>query len=269
MTEKAIGLRPCALITGASMGLGAEFARQLARNGYDLLLVARSKDKLETIAQECRSAGSRVAWLSSDLTAEGETRRVAEWALDLPDGLRTTMLVNNAGFGDAGAFSEMDPDRVSGMVRLNVLALTELTSRLLPILRQAPPGQARIILVSSVAGYQPLPYFAVYAATKAFVTHFGEALHEELRPDGIRVTVLCPGVTRTEFGKNGRGLAKELFAKGASAAAVVDQAIAANEKGRAICNTADSVRITLSRLVPRGIVRKVAGQIARRILVTR
>jgi short-subunit dehydrogenase len=257
---------PCALITGASMGLGAEFARQLARQGYDLLLVARSADKLESVAQECRSEGSRVTWLSADLTAEGEVTRVAQWALSQPDGLSTTFVINNAGFGDAGPFASMTPDRVSGMVRLNVLALVELTLLLLPILRQAPKGQAKVLLVSSVAGFQPLPYFGVYAATKAFVTHFGEAIHEELGREGITVTTLCPGVTKTEFGKNGQGLATELFSSGASATAVVIRGLAACDRGRALCTTADSLRIALSRLLPRSLVRRVAGLVARRLL---
>ncbi len=255
-----------ALITGASMGLGAEFARQYAARGTHVLLVARSADKLESVAQECRSAGVQAAWYSTDLMAPGEVEKIATWAAENSEGLTPTILVNNAGFGDAGPFESMSPERVGDMVRLNVLALTELTARILPLLKVAPRGTARIIQVSSVAGYQPLPYFGVYAATKAYVTHFGEALAEELAEDGIGVTVLCPGVTKTEFGNNGKGLATEFFVQGDSAVTVVQQAIRASDQRQVLCNTAHSVRIALSRLTPRWLVRKVAGWMARRLL---
>jgi short-subunit dehydrogenase len=163
----------------------------------------------------------------------------------------------------------MGRDRVQDMIRLNILALTDLTHGLLPLIKKAPSGQGRIVLISSVASYQPIPYFAVYAATKAFVTHLGEALYEELHKEGIQVTTICPGVTKTEFGRNGQGLAQHFFDRGDTAASVVQKSIRGIERGAVVVNTADQIRIVLSRLVPRFLVRKIAALIARRLLAQR
>jgi short-subunit dehydrogenase len=186
-----------ALITGASAGLGAEFARQLAPYAQSLVLVARRNDRLEALRAEL---GGKFPELSvfvyvADLSNEGARIAFANWLRE--QGITIDFLVNNAGLGDHGAFETSEWDRVRAMLDVNVAALTHLTHLLLPSLRGA--GRSAILNVSSVAGFFPLPNMAVYAATKAYVTSFSEALRMELRDTGVSVTALCPGPVKTEF----------------------------------------------------------------------
>lgn len=186
-----------ALITGASSGLGEEFALQLAPYAGTLILVARRQERLEALRNELLSVHSKLNVLTyvADLSREEERTALAEW---LPSqNLQVDFLVNNAGLGDRGAFSASDWERVRSMIDVNISALTHLTHLLIPSMLQS--GRAAVLNVSSVASLFPMPNMAVYGATKAYVTSLSEALSMELRPKGITVTALCPGPVPTEF----------------------------------------------------------------------
>lgn len=184
------------LITGASSGIGEAMARQLAAEQQPLVLVARRADKLEALANELKQAhGLRVEVLAADLEVPGAAAKLVATVEAL--GLSVDTLINNAGFGINAEFAEMDAERVSAMLQLNVLALTELAHTVLPGMKSRLRG--RILNVASVAAFQPCPRFAVYGASKAYVLSFTEALAAEVAKDGIKVTAVCPGATRTEF----------------------------------------------------------------------
>jgi hypothetical protein len=185
------------LITGASAGIGCEFARQLAPVASKMILVARRDDRLETLELELKAInpGLKLFRRSLDLRRPAELESLCDW-LD-ESGLTLDLLINNAGAGDHGPFVESEWERVDSMLQVNVRALTYLTFRVLPAMRKA--GNGAILNVSSVAGLLPLPNSAVYAATKAYVTSFSEALRAELRLSNISVTALCPGPVETEF----------------------------------------------------------------------
>lgn len=185
-----------ALVTGASSGIGAEFARQLAARGMHLILVARRENLLKQLAEELhRLHGTKCEIIVADLSlAEEPARLLAEVERR---GLTIELLVNNAGFGYRGEIETTDIPRVLEMIRLNIGALTELTLRVLPGMMQR--GHGGVINVGSVAGFQPVGYMSVYAASKAYVLHFSESLWAEAREKGVTVTTLCPGPTRTDF----------------------------------------------------------------------
>jgi short-subunit dehydrogenase len=185
-----------ALVTGASSGLGEVFARELAKRGANVVLVARSQDRLEALAHELRGRFQvSVEVLTCDLSEPGAgtglARRVGE------QGVQIDVLINNAGFGLFGLLHETDPARLGQEVQLNVAALTELTCAVLPGMLAGDRGA--IVNVASTAAFQPLPYMAVYGATKAYVLSFTEALWAETRGSAVRVTALCPGATDTAF----------------------------------------------------------------------
>lgn len=184
------------LITGASSGLGAEFAQHLARRGADLVLVARRRDRLEELARRLHDAhGVRTTVIEADLSApDAAGSLVAE--LEARD-IKVSSLVNNAGFGMAGPIAEADPRQLHEMVMLNVATLTDLTRALLPQLVQ--DGRGVLVNIASAAAYQPLPGMAAYAASKAYVLSLTQALAYETRDSGLRVLALSPGPTRTEF----------------------------------------------------------------------
>jgi len=185
------------LITGASSGIGREFARQLAPVVSTMVLVARRNDRLEALELELKIVNPEleVYCRQLDLSEQTELKRFCDW-LD-ESALTVDLLVNNAGLGDRGAFAEGKWERVHSMLQVNVGALTYLVYRILPSMRKS--GCGAILNVSSVAGLIPVPNFAVYAATKAYVTSFSEALRAELRNSNISVTALCPGHVPTEF----------------------------------------------------------------------
>jgi len=185
-----------ALITGASSGIGAEFARQLAPHARALILVARRLDRLEALKRELDRPGLTIHCHTADLADEVQIEALL--ASLAASGERVSLLINNAGLGDHGFFEESDWSRVSAMLDVNITALTRLTHALLPDLVRA--GRGAILNVSSIASLLPLPKMAVYAATKAYVTSFSEALRGELRGTGVSVTALCPGPVNTEFG---------------------------------------------------------------------
>ena len=186
-----------ALITGASSGLGAEFARQLAPYARSLVLVARRNDRLEELAGELRGIHRDldVRIYCADLASEDKRTELAGWLRK--ESISVDFLINNAGLGDHGKFDASDWNRVRAMLDVNIAALTHLTHLLVPSMLGG--GRAAVLNVSSVASFFPLPQMAVYSATKAYVTSFSEALAIELRPRGITVTALCPGPVPTEF----------------------------------------------------------------------
>ncbi len=187
--------RRTALITGASSGMGVEFARQLGRQGYAVVLVARRLERLEALASELSAEGCSSAVIPADLSVPGAAQRLVS-ELDAR-GVAPDLLVNNAGVGLYGPVLGHAPERVGAMLQLNVVALTELA--LLLGRRMAERGSGAILNVSSTSSFQPDPWVAVYGASKAFVTSFSLALGEELSPQGVRVLTFCPGLTRTEF----------------------------------------------------------------------
>ncbi|MEP4079234.1 SDR family NAD(P)-dependent oxidoreductase [Haloferula sp.] len=191
--------RRCAVVTGASSGLGEEFARQLAPCCKTLVLVARREERLEVLAQKLRAehSGLEVGVLVADLTDSSERESVV--AKIAKANLQPDLLINNAGMGDYGEFTEAAWPKLESMLRLNVEALTHLSHALVPPMKEG--GGGAIINVSSLACLLPIPDFAVYAATKAYVTSFSEALRLELQEHGIGVTALCPGPVHTEFGE--------------------------------------------------------------------
>jgi short-subunit dehydrogenase len=186
-----------ALITGASAGIGREFARQLAGRARSLILVARREQRLDDLRDELQLQNPNVAVLirKTDLANVGQLNELLEW-LDR-ERIDVDLLINNAGLGDSGAFATSDPIRNEQMTLVNIVALTTLTRHLLP--RMIGRRHGGILNVSSSAGFLPIPDFAVYAATKAYVTSFSEALRVELRGTGVSICALCPGPVHTEF----------------------------------------------------------------------
>jgi short-subunit dehydrogenase len=185
-----------ALITGASSGIGAEFARQLAARGMHLVLTARREQLLTQLAGELHQAhGTKTEIIVADLSKAQEPARLLDEVRKR--GLTIELLVNNAGFGQIAEIEKTDVSRVLEMLRVNVSALTELTYRVLPAMLER--GHGGIINVASVAAFQPVGYMGPYAASKAYVLHFSESLWAESRDRGVTVTALCPGTTRTDF----------------------------------------------------------------------
>jgi uncharacterized protein len=247
-----------ALVTGASSGLGEEFARQLAARGHDLTLVARRDSRLQALAKKLRHDHSvKVAVHSADLGSAAGRGPVATM-------LRTKgpwLLVNNAGFGTRGRFAELDPDREIAEVDLNVVALHEFTVAV--IAGNVAAGAGAVVNVASTAAYQPLPYMATYAATKAFVLHFTEAIAQELHGTGVRALALCPGPTRTEFHEVADMEAVFDKLMPMSAQAVVRSALRALDRGHAICvpGVHNLILAQGPRLVPRSALRRVIAPI--------
>lgn len=185
-----------ALITGASSGIGLELSKLFARDSYNLVLVARSTQKLETLASELRQAyGVEVMVLTADLSRQGAAKEVFEAVRARDTDIHT--LVNNAGFGIHRPLAETDADEIVRMLQVNMVTLTELTRLFLPGMLRRKSG--RILNVGSTGSFSPSPFMAAYVASKGYVLSFSEGLAEELRGTGVTVTALCPGVTRTGF----------------------------------------------------------------------
>jgi short-subunit dehydrogenase len=184
------------LITGASSGIGADMARQLAERGYNVTLVARRRERLEELADELREAHDvHVDVETCDLGSPAARGRLIK---KLQEGEREVVGVcNNAGFGNLGNFLDHELEKETDVVRLNVEAVHQITGAFLP--RMVEQGAGAVLNVASTAAFQPLPGFATYAASKAFVHSFSEAVHAELSGTGVSVTSVCPGFTRTEF----------------------------------------------------------------------
>ena len=250
--------RPRALITGASAGIGVEFARQLAKRGYDLVLAARRKERMDALAEELSDATVEV--VAVDLvTDEG----VGELETMLRSG-SIDLLVNNAGYGTFGEFAKLPLDRELAQLDLNVRALMRLShAAAVPMVERK---RGAIINVASAAAFQAIPYNATYSATKAFVLHFSEALHEELKPHGVTVTCLCPGPVKTEFqevaGLDADGIPAMAWM---SAASVVSSAISAMRSGRAITipGALNMATAASSKFAPRFLTRRIAAAMFR------
>ncbi len=250
--------RPRALITGASSGIGAEFARQLGRQGYDLVLVARRKDAMDALAAQIPNVDVEV--VPADLVSDAGVAAVAG-RLEAGD---IDLLVNNAGYGTFGEFAKLPLDRELAELDLNVRALMRLSHAAATVMLERKRGA--IINVASTAAFQAVPHNATYAATKAFVLHFSEALHEELKPHGVTVTCLCPGPVKTEFqevaGLDAGGVPSIAWT---SVDHVVRAAIAAMRSGRAITvpGAVNMATAASSKLTPRFLTRKIAGAMFR------
>jgi len=259
------GPRRRALVTGASAGIGEAFARRLARDAYDLVLVARRKERLEALAGELAERhGMRVQVQPADLaTPEGLAAVVAavsEPALDL--------LVNNAGFGTVGPLAAQDAQREAREILLNVLAVHQLTRAALP--EMLARGRGAIINVSSLAGEIASPYTATYAATKAFVTRLSEAVYEEVKDSGVRVQALLPGFTRTEFQEQAGVDADSVPALAwMQPDQVVEASLRALERGDALCipGAGNKLLGMVQALAPRGVSRRLLGALQRRRIV--
>ncbi len=251
-----------ALITGASSGIGECLARALAARQRNLVLVARSKAKLETLAAEFRAAHKVLAEVvDCDLSVAGASARLA--ALLGERKLEIDLLVNNAGFGAHGEFWKLPLDRQAEMLRLNVQAVVELTHLL--VARMVERRAGAIINVSSTASFQALPYTLVYGGTKAFVTSFSMGLAEELRPYGVRVVTLCPGGTATNFFSAGGYRRPEMFPSLQPVEEVVEAALGALERGGGVVvpGLANKLGVALQRFVPRAWPVKIAARMFR------
>ena len=244
------------LITGASAGLGADFARQCSARGERLVLVARRRDKLEALASELGNARS----VAMDLGLPGATAALVADLAAHDEQVGT--LINNAGFGLWGKFALLDGARQRVMIDLNCGTLVELTHAVLPGMIER--GQGAILNLASTAAFQPGPGMAVYFATKAFVLSFSEALHEEVASKGVRVTALCPGPTRTEFadvaGFKGNGAFDKISARSED---VVAMGLRALDKGHAVAvpGLINKAGAQAHRIVPRCLLRKVTAAI--------
>ena len=247
-------LRPVAVITGASAGIGVELARVFARHGHELALVARREERLNALADEIAAAGgSRPIVIIADLTQDGSAQRIGE-ALAAA-GAEPQYIVNNAGFGLLGAAANNDRAEQLAMIDLNVRVLTELSLAFIDALARHKGG---VLNVGSMAGFLPGPGMAVYYASKAFVLSFSEALHSELSMRGVRVTVLCPGPVPTEFaeraGVKNKSLAPEIMSL--PAGYVAEQGYRGLMAGRRVVvpGTVNKLLRALIWLVPRSVL---------------
>jgi short-subunit dehydrogenase len=256
--------RPVALVTGASAGIGKELARRFARGGHDLILTARRAGELHALAGELRAAGVGARVVPADLSDPAAPRRLFDEVAAA--GLTVDVLVNNAGFGVYGPFAAADPDRLLAMVRVNVLALTELTRLYIP--GMVARGRGRVLNVASTAAFQPGPLMAGYYATKAYVLSLSEALAHELRGTGVTVTCLCPGPTRTEFASAAAAEGSKLFDSPnvADAAPVADAGYRATMRGQRLVIPGLLNRLGAfgARLMPRPLMLRVIERIQSR-----
>jgi short-subunit dehydrogenase len=253
-----------ALVTGASSGLGAEFAALFAADGHDIIVVARRRERLEEIARVLKGRYPKVTVhvIEQDLSKAGAGAELFARVSTLGD---IDFLVNSAGFATSGAFVENPIAKELELVDLNIRALLEITHLFLPAMVKR--GSGRILNVGSTAGFQPGPFMSNYYASKAFVNHFSEGLQEELRGTGVTCTVLAPGATRTEFAAAAGVADSRLFKAGAASA--VDVARAGYQgmlRGRTvvIAGWMNWIMVQAVRVSPRALSRKVTGFLNRR-----
>src|SRR3954470_3970148 len=251
------------LITGASSGIGEAFARKLASQGENVLLVARSEDKLASICNELGRAGSNVSaqYVALDLTEADAAKKL--FAETERRGLEIEMLVNNAGFGSMGDFTTQELERELAIIDLNIKALVALTYYFLKPMRERKRGT--IINVASTAAFQGVPYMATYSATKAFVLSFSEALWDENRAHGVHIMALCPGVTETNFFAAAHQTGKPPMRTMQTPEQVVDTALKGLKRGKShiVSGWANYLTTESERLVPRWLVARIAGKAMR------
>ena len=253
-------LRPVTIITGASAGIGAALAREFARNGHALALVARRQDRLHALAEEIAAAGGvRPLVIVADLQQRDAARLIGD-AL-AAQGAEPQFMVNNAGFGLVGTAAALDRDEQLTMIDLNMRALTELSVAFVDSLARHRGG---ILNVGSVAGFLPGPGMAVYYASKAYVLSFSEALHSELKARGVRVSVLCPGPVPTEFaaraGVKGRSLAPDFLSQSAEEVAEAGYRGLMRGQRTIIPGPLNKLLVLLIRLFPRRLAMAVVDR---------
>jgi short-subunit dehydrogenase len=252
------------LITGASGGIGYELAKLFARDHHNLVLVARSADKLGQVATELRARGVTVKTIALDLAAPPAPKFLFDQLQR--EGMVADILVNNAGYGAFGDFAQMPEEEIRGQIDLNIRALTELTRLFLPPMLARRSG--RIMNVASTAGFQPGPLLAVYYATKAYVISFSEAIANELHNSGVTVTCFCPGATHTAFAARAGVEKSRLFKLGAmSAEKVALDGYRAVMEGRtlAISGTHNWLVAQSTRFAPRKMVTAISRWVAEKV----
>jgi short-subunit dehydrogenase len=253
-------LRPLALVTGASSGIGANLARELAKDGHDLILCARRVEPMAALAEEFKNLGCKSTIMAADFSKSGAAAALVR-DLEARD-LSFDVLINAAGLGANGRFDASDPGRVTEMLQVNVMALTELTRLLLPPMVARRKG--KVMLVASTAAFQPGPQMAVYCASKTYVLSFGEAIAYELQGSGVTVTTLCPGATDTEFAHvadaGGSALFKGLLPvmSASDVAQIGYQGLKAG-RGVVITGLVNKIMATSSRLSPTPVSLRIAN----------
>lgn len=258
MTSTANG-KPWALITGASAGIGATFARALARKGLNCVLVARRKDRLDELAAELtRDHGVECRVFPQDLGEFDAPKRLFEYTQ--AQGLEISTLINNAGFGSHGKFIELDPEWEMRMIDVNCRALVGISRMYAP--RMAERGRGQIVHLASVAAFQPCPYMSTYGATKAFILMFSEALWAEMLAHGVHVTAVCPGPTQSEFfqvARYGAARGREFVVE--TSEVVVERGLAALEANRLymVSGFINWMKAFAVRFFPRSLVARVAA----------
>lgn len=248
--------RRWAIVTGASSGIGMQFARQLSRRGHPVLAVARRRERLEELANQAAAHGGRIEPLTGDLATEQGVAAVVRRVEELGE---IELLINNAGLANAGDFQGAFLERESSAIRLNIEAVVRLSHCVLQTMVRDRRGA--IINVASVVAFQPFPHFAVYAATKAFVLSFTEALAVEVKGTGVRILALCPGSVATElemFAHN-EGLLGKL--PSLTVDQVVEAGLQALEKGRVVkvVGTLNRILPFMGRFAPRWAMRRLMG----------
>jgi uncharacterized protein len=250
------------LITGASGGIGYELARLFARDHHNLVLVARSREKLAQVATELQPTGVTIKTIAFDLAQLPASKFLFDQLQS--EGIAVDILINNAGFGTHGEFAQTAEEEILGQIQLNISALTELTRLFLPPMIQRRSG--RIMNVASTAGFQPGPLMAVYYATKAYVISFTEAIANELRDSGVTVTCFCPGATRTGFAKRAgiekSRLFKSMAAMNAEKVALEGYRAVMEGRGLAISGAHNWIVAQSTRFAPRKMVTAVSRWIA-------
>lgn len=249
-----------ALITGASAGIGAAFAYTLAERQTNLVLVARSEAKLQKLSADLEQQFEiQAKVIVQDLTQPGAAAQVFEAVNQ--QGLAIDLLINNAGVGDYGPFAQRSPQRQADIVKLNVLALVEMTSLFLPPMQKR--GSGGIINVGSIAGFQPIPYLATYSASKAFVLRFSEALWAENKDKGVKVMALCPGPTTTDFftqaemDSNTALMAQQSYETPESVVKAGLAALAAGKSHLVTGSIKNQIIVNASRMAPREFLAKM------------
>lgn len=251
-----------ALVTGASSGIGAAFARSLKKRGHRLILVARRKDRLAALAEELGEDATAVRVV--DLAVSGAARTLAD---DLErEAIDVDLLVNNAGVGHTARFDQEPPERIAAMLDLNIRALVEMTRAFVPAMVRR--GRGQVINVASNAAFQPVPFLSVYAATKSFVVSFTEGIASELKGTGVGFQALCPGLTATEFLEVAETHTTNLLVRKMPAMRPED-VVAASLRGldrgrlRVVPGFANQALATLQGFLPRSVARSVAGTLYR------
>jgi short-subunit dehydrogenase len=257
--------RDTVVITGASSGIGEALAKNFAQGGYDLVLVARSEDKLRSLAQRLKADRQVKVWVEpTDLSRRGAAKKLATKLRK--QSIEVGILVNCAGIVEHGNFIEMPAASHQGLIDLNVSGLTDMLSHFLP--QMVKQGKGRILNVASIAAFQPIPSLATYAATKAYVLSLTESLSEELAGTGVSITALCPGITATNMlssvQKKSGGLKIPGFAVG-DVEEVAAQGYRACLKGDVICvpGAANLAATLAGRATPKWLLRRISGVMGR------